>query len=46
MQQTPTLERSRNAYGFTVGADGMAARVALTKLQHVALEVSKRFHGW
>jgi hypothetical protein len=45
MQQAPTLERSRNAYGLTVGADCVVARVTPAKLQHVELEVSERFHG-
>jgi hypothetical protein len=46
MQQAATLEGSRNAYGFTVGADCVVARVTLAELQHVPLEVSEGFHGW
>jgi hypothetical protein len=46
VQQTAALKGSRDPYGLAVWVDGVMAWVVLTELQHLALQVSERFHGW
>jgi hypothetical protein len=46
VQQTAALKGSRDPYGLAVWVDGVMAWVVLAELQHLALQVSERFHGW